>query len=150
MFPTSIILPPHRKPDPHMAENGSANIKNKKMKAEQTKCLFFIINNTSPDFTKWHSSGLIVQIFQICLPFQGKQIPLIIVALLTGGNHVSFFAFTASNQRHHMVHGQVFTTYHPPAIVAFTLLYSGIPPVGAPETPGLFFFTPDLLFMDPA
>jgi hypothetical protein len=93
--------------------------------------------------------GSFGQVFQICFPFQRKQIFLFAVAFFTCGNHVSFAAFPASNEWHHMVHGKVFTTHPSAAIIAFTLLNTGVPPVGASQTPGLFLFTADFFFIDP-
>ena len=77
-----------------------------------------------------------VKLFQILLPFHGKQLLFGRVAFLAAGCHVAPDAFTAPGYRHDVIHGQLFRRGLPAAVVAHAFGQTAFPPLGFSKLPG--------------
>lgn len=83
---------------------------------------------------------------QVIFPFHGKQVFLAIVAGLAGRHHVASGGSPSSNQRHNVVHRQLFGERLAAAVMAGSSGYLPLPPLGLAQVFRLFFLTSDLLW----
>lgn len=88
---------------------------------------------------------LFVQIF---IPFHGKEIFFLIVALLACWNKVGFCTSAASDQRNNMVHSQSVGSYTLPAVMTPAASQLLLPPPGSAQLPGFCLFSPDRFIGD--
>jgi len=77
----------------------------------------------------------LVKLFQILLPFHGKQLLFSRVAFLAAGSHVAPGAFAAPGNRYDVIHGQFFRRGWPTAVVAHTFGQAAFPPLGFSKFP---------------
>ena len=76
-----------------------------------------------------------VKLFQILLPFHGKQLLFSRVAFFAAGDHVAPGAFAAPGYGHDVIHGQFFGWGRPAAVVAQAFGQTAFPPLGFSQLP---------------
>ena len=78
-----------------------------------------------------------VELFQVLIPFHGKQLFFGIVALFAAWHDIAFGAFSAAGYGHNVIHGQLFGQSRSPTVVTGSFGQSSFPPLGIPQLPGL-------------
>ena len=77
-----------------------------------------------------------VELFQVLIPFHGKQLFFGRVAFFAAGHHIALGALAAAGYGHDMVHGQLFGRGGAAAVMADPFGQAALPPLGVSQRPG--------------
>lgn len=81
-------------------------------------------------------------------PLYRQKISFLVIAIFAGRDNISLLAFSPPAEGNDVVHAQLLTSYPAMTIIAYPFLNVLVPPVGASQSPGLLFFSLDVLLAD--
>jgi len=83
---------------------------------------------------------------EVGLPFQRKELLLLIVTFLAAGNDIALGGFPPPGNGYDVIHGEIFGRDRATAVMTDALVTFSLPPLGAAHLTRFVSFPPDILF----